>query len=251
MKVSIITPTYNSIKYIDQVVNCILSQTFTDWEWIIVDDCSSDGTKDYLKSLDKEHSNIHCFYNKTNLGAGPARNLAIENANGEYIAFIDSDDLWTLDKLEKQIHFMDENDSVMSHTSYGFIDQNGESIRTVFEVSDHPVSYENLLKNTEISCLGAIYSQKKLGKRYMPDIRRKQDYALWLSILKDGHCSDPIKESLAFYRQHKDSATSKKYKLILKHCLFLHNNEGLSWIKSLYCTFWWGYNGIIKYYLKK
>ena len=251
MKVSIITPTYNSIKYINELKESILSQVFTDWEWIIVDDLSTDGTIDYLKKLQETDSRIKCFFQDKNLGAGPSRNLAIENATGEYIAFLDSDDLWKPNKLKHQISFMDENKSVLSHTEYGFIDGDSKPIRKTFVISENPIGYKDLLKNTEIGCLTAVYSQKKLGKRFMSDLRRKQDYALWLSILKEGYLSHPIKESLALYRVHSDSATSKKSKLIIKHWIFLHKHEKLNWFQAFYYTCCWGYNGVIKHYLKR
>ena len=251
MLVSIITPTYNSIKYIDRTVLSVLNQTYSDWEWIIVDDLSTDGTREYLSHLQNTDNRIKCFYSEKNQGSGPARNKAIELANGKYIAFLDSDDLWTPEKLQMQVDFMQKNNCAFSHTSYGFIDENDNVIKNTFHVSSMPVNYKMLLKRTEISCLTAIYDQEILGKMFMPDLRKKQDYALWLSILKKGYNSFPLDIETAFYRQHGNSATSNKFKLIIKHWNFLNKNEKLNWFKSLYYTISWGLGGFKKYYMSK
>jgi teichuronic acid biosynthesis glycosyltransferase TuaG len=249
--VSIVTPTYNSIKFIERTVQSVLNQTFKDWEWIIVDDLSTDGTREYLTELQNRDPRIKCVLKEVNEGSGPTRNKAIELASYKYIAFLDSDDIWIPEKLALHVNFMEKNKSAFSHTSYGFIDENDKIIKQTFHVSDVPVYYEDLLKRTEISCLTAMYNQDVLGKMYMPDLRRKQDYALWLSILKKGFHSDPLDIETAFYRQHNSSATSNKIKLILKHIEFLRKNEELNIFKSLYYTFHWGFGGLRKYYLVK
>ena len=251
MKVSIVTPTYNSGKFIERTAKSVLNQTFQDWEWILVDDLSKDDTKDILKKLEKEDSRIKCYFSETNQGSGPTRNKAIEIANGEYIAFLDSDDIWIPEKLQLHVDFMEKKESVFSHTSYGFIDENDTTIKKTYHVSNFPIKYKDLLKRTEISCLTAMYNQKKIGKFYMPDLRKKQDYALWLSILKKGHVSDPLDVETAFYRQHINSATSNKLYLILKHWKFLNQNEKLNWFQSLYYTISWGLGGFKKYYMSK
>jgi teichuronic acid biosynthesis glycosyltransferase TuaG len=251
MKVSIITPTYNSEKHLERTAKSVLNQTFQDWEWVLVDDLSQDGTRKILSNLQKQDSRIKVFLSDKNQGSGPARNRAIELAQGEYLAFLDSDDIWIPKKLEIHIAFMEEKGSVFSHTSYGFIDENDNVIKKTFHVSQEPVKYKDLLKRTEISCLTAIYNQKKIGKFFMPDLRRKQDYALWLSILKKGYASDPLDIETAFYRQHGNSATSNKFSLILKHWKFLNKFEKLNWFSSAYYTFHWGFGGLKKYYLSK
>jgi teichuronic acid biosynthesis glycosyltransferase TuaG len=251
MKVSIITPTFNSAKFLEKTADSVFNQTFSDWEWVIVDDLSTDNTREILNKLQNKDSRVKCFLSEQNLGSGPARNKAIENASGEYIAFLDSDDIWIPERLKLHIDFMEQKQSVFSHTSYGFIDEHDKVIKKTFHVSNHPISYVDLLKRTEISCLTAIYNQKKIGKFFMPDLRRKQDYALWLAILKKGYVSDPLDVETAFYRQHSSSATSNKLNLILKHWKFLNQNEKLNWLQSFYYTMSWGLGGFKKYYLAK
>lgn len=248
-KVSIITPVFNATRFIEETYRSVINQTFIDWEWLLVDDKSSDNSFEVLQMLTKQDNRLKIYQLPINSGSGPARNFAIKKARGTYIAFLDSDDIWNSNKLLIHIAFMEKYQAVFSHTSYGFMDEQGNVINETYHVSDKPVSYKHLLKRTEISCLTAMYNQDLIGKYYMPNLRRKQDYALWLSILKDGHNSLPLDEELAFYRQVKGSATNNKFKLIIKHIKFLREVEGLTNFKSLYYSFHWGINGLKKYYL--
>lgn len=249
MKVSIITPVYNASRFLNKTAESVFDQTYTNWEWILVDDCSTDGSWSILKSLEKKDSRIRVFKNEENLKSGKTRNFAIKNAKGRFIAFLDSDDLWHKEKLSIQIPFMLNNQYYFSHTSYGYISENGEKIKSTFHVRKE-VDYYNLLKRTEISCLTAIYDAESIGKFYMSEHARKQDYALWLSILKSGVNSYGIDEELAYYRQVNNSATSKKYKLILKHISFLKDTQGFNSLQALYYTGYWMVNGFIRYFIK-
>lgn len=248
LKVSIITPVFNSSEFIEETMISVINQSYINWEMIFVDDCSSDNSVEIIKEYQKKDDRFKLFLLDKNSGSGVARNKAILEASGEIIAFLDSDDLWVPEKLEKHVSFMIKHDAAFSHTSYGFIDENGNKIKETYHVSDKPVTYKKLLKRTEISCLTAMYDARKTGKQYMPELMRKQDYGLWLTILKLGFNSIPLKEELAFYRQRKNSATSNKFKLILKHFTFLRKNEQLSVLQSIYYTLYWGVNGVIKYY---
>lgn len=249
IKVSIITPVYNASRFLDETAQSVLQQEYSNWEWILVDDCSKDDSKEKLTRLSESDDRIKVFFQNVNKGSGQARNLAINKASGKFIAFLDSDDLWRKDKLKKHVKFMLEKKAVFSHTSYGFIDEEGNKIKSVFRVSNIPVTYKMLLKRTEISCLTAMYDQEAIGKFYMPDIRRKQDYGLWLKILKEGYVSEPMDEELAFYRQVKGSATNNKLKLVIKHYHFMREIEKLSMFDSLKYTLFWGVNGFLKYYM--
>ena len=247
--VSIITPVYNSEKFLVETSKSVFNQTYTNWEWILVDDCSTDNSWDILTSLQKKDSRIRIFKNEVNLKSGKTRNFAIKKAQGNFIAFLDSDDLWHPEKLSIQIPFMLENDYNFTHTSYGYVDEEGNSIKSTFHVNKK-VTYFDLLKRTEISCLTAIYNANEIGKFYMSEHARKQDYALWLAILKSGVPSFGIDEELASYRQVKNSATSNKYKLILKHITFLKETQNFSTIKALYYTAYWMVNGFVRYFIK-
>jgi teichuronic acid biosynthesis glycosyltransferase TuaG len=248
--VSVITPVYDSIKYVRRSIESVINQTFHNWEMILVDDGSSDGSLELIKSIAKTENRIKIIQNRENRGSGFSRNKAIKLATGKYIAFLDSDDTWHMDKLKVQIDLMEKNNWSFSHTSYGYISEKGERIKSTFHVSNHPVNYWDLLKKTEISCLTAIYNQKALGKCFMSEHRRKQDYSLWLSILKTGIESYPIDIELAFYRQRPGSATSKKSSLILGHIKFLMETQSMNLIQALYYTSYWMFNGFIRYFIK-
>ncbi len=249
-KVSIVTSVYNKAQYISRTINSVLEQSFNDWEMIIVDDCSIDDSQKIIKDFALKDKRIKILINELNLGAGLSRNKAIKFSTGKYIAFLDGDDIWAKKKLEIQINLMDENNWQFSHTSYGYISEDDQIIKKTFQVSNHPITYKNLLKRTEISCLTAVYNQHIIGKYYMSNHRRKQDYALWLSILKDGYLSYPINQELAFYRQTPNSNTSKKHKLIIKHILFLMQTQNFNILKSIYYTIYWAINGFFRYYIK-
>jgi len=247
--VSIITPTYNS-KFIVETIESILNQTYSNWELLITDDCSTDKiTWEVINEYSLKDSRIRVFKLEKNSGSGLARNLSIKHAKGKYIAFLDSDDLWIENKLERQISFMIEKDAAFSHTSYSFINEKGDRIKKPFKVGEHPVTYKMLLKRIEIGCLTAMYNTEKVGKMYMPDVRKKQDYGLWLSILKRGFVSLPLNENLSLYRVTKNQTTNNKFKLIFKHYIFLKKIEKLNLVKSLYYTILWAYNGVVKHYI--
>lgn len=249
-EVSIITPVYNSENYLDEMIKSVLNQTFTNWELIMVDDNSFDKSIDVIKKYVNKKYNIHLIKNSSNIGPALSRNKAIKVANGRFIAFLDSDDIWTPNKLEDQIAFMKEKNIAFSHSSYGFIDEKSNLKYRIFNVSKYPIKYENLLKKNEVSCLTAVYDVSIIGKNYMPNLRLAEDYSLWLKIVKSGFHSHPINKILGFYRQRKDSVTSKKFSLIYSHWKFLYFIHGLSFFSSLYYLSCWAFNGFKKYYLK-
>jgi teichuronic acid biosynthesis glycosyltransferase TuaG len=248
-KVSLITPAYNSSRYIDKTIRSVVAQTYQNWEMLIVDDGSNDETVSIVEAWNAKDSRVKLFRNGKNLGQGKSRNRAIKEANGRYIAFLDSDDLWHPHKLEVQIFAMLEFGSAFSHTSFGYINDEGEEIKKSLITSDESVTYDYLLKHTEISCLTTIYDAKVLGKMYMPDIRRSQDYVLWLSILKRTN-SLPIKEVLAFYRLHENNISKNKFKKITLHWKVLRKYENLPLLKSCYYFSFWAIGGLYKYYIK-
>ncbi len=247
--VSIITPVYDSEKFINDTIRSVLNQSYKNWEYILVDDCSSDNSWEIINSFSQQDNRIKAYRLDINSGSGAARNHAIKNASGKYIAFLDSDDIWIPERLEKHISFMIKGNYAFSHSSYGYIDEKGIVMPKVYHVSKQPVGYKFLLRKTDIGCLTAIYDQAQIGKIYMPVLRRKQDYGLWLSILKNGVKSVPFPEVLAYYRQRKGSATSNKARLILQHYRFLRRQEKLSIVSSFKYTLLWGLGGIVKYYL--
>jgi teichuronic acid biosynthesis glycosyltransferase TuaG len=236
MKVSIITPVYNASRFLKLTADSVFDQIYQDWEWILIDDCSTDNSWEIMQQLAAGDSRIRIYKNATNLKSGKTRNLAIKKAEGRFIAFLDSDDLWAKDKLAIQIPFMLNNNYYFSHTSYGYMDEQGSIDKSTLIVSPE-VDYKHLLKRTEISCLTAVYDAEKIGKFYMSEHAQKQDYALWLAILKSGIKSYGIDKELAYYRQVKNSSTSQKYKLFFKHITFLKESQGFNLVQALSYTF--------------
>ena len=249
MKVSIITPVYNASHFLEKTAESVFNQTYSDWEWILVDDCSTDNSWDMLQELKNRDCRVRIYKNSVNVKQGKTRNFAIEKASGRFIAFLDSDDIWHNDKLKIQIKFMLDNNYYFTHTSCGYLDEQGNKIKSTFRVSPI-VNYQHLLKSTEILCLTAVYDSEKIGKYYMPEYDTREDYVLWLSILKNGINCYGIDKELAYYRLVKGSHSSKKARLILMHVTLLKKTQGLNTIQALYYTMHWAVRGFVKYYIK-
>lgn len=242
--ISIITPTYNSIQFIEETIRSIIKQTYQNWELLITDDCSTDGTWTLLKEYVKRDGRIKIFRLDVNSGAGVARNNSIKHAKGQYIAFCDSDDQWKPNKLEVQLSFMEKNNCALSYSSYSIVSEKGTEIGDVIAKSE--INHRVMLRNNYIGCLTAMYDTQKLGKVYMPEIRKRQDWALWLLILKKTDKACGIKESLALYRDRSDSISSNKMDLLKYNWIIYREVEGLSIPKSSICMIQFFYYYIMK-----
>lgn len=230
-KVSIIMPLYNCAKFVEESIQSILEQTYSNWELIIVDDCSIDNGASIVKQYEDER--ICLIILKVNGGAAIARNIAIEKASGRYIAFLDADDLWHKEKLSKQISFMQQNQYFFTFTTYEKIIETGERTNEVVRAPDK-LSYKEQLKYNHIGCLTVMYDSYRLGKVYMPKIRKRQDYALWLKILKGGITGHGLNENLSYYRLRNNSISSNKLEMLQWNWRLYRNVENLSIIKSVY-----------------
>jgi len=243
--VSIITPSYNSSKFIVECVNSVISQTFQNWEMIIVDDCSNDNSRDIISELTAKDERLKSIFLEENVGAAEARNVAIKQARGKYIAFLDSDDIWVANKLEKQIAFMNDNDIAFSFTSYQPISEDGKTKYSVIKAPDK-MSYHSYLKNTIIGCLTVIIDKEKTGDFQMPNIRSSHDMALWLLIMKRGFSAYGLDKNLAYYRIVSTSNTSKKWKAAKEVWDVYRKVENLNIIYSTYCFIGYIFNAIKK-----
>jgi teichuronic acid biosynthesis glycosyltransferase TuaG len=206
--VSIITPSYNAERFLAKTIDSVLLQTYQNWELLIVDDCSPDDANQLIEQYVAKDGRIKLLRLKSNSGAAVARNTAIEAARGRYIAFLDSDDRWLPNKLEKQLSFMQECDVAFSFASYEKLNEEGDVVGTVG--IPPKVSYRDLLKVCSIGCLTAMYDTEKLGKVYMPLIRKRQDLGLWLRILKETPYAYGLEEVLAQYQLRNDSISANK-----------------------------------------
>jgi glycosyltransferase involved in cell wall biosynthesis len=243
--VSIITPLYNSEKTISDTIDSVINQTYYNWEMIIVDDCSTDNSVDIVKSYIRDDLRIKLIQLTENSGPAVARNVGLENSLGRFIAFLDSDDLWFPQKLDKQISFMLNNDYVFTFSAYErfrFID---DSLKTINVKNS--VSYQDLLKTNHIGCLTAMYDAHKIGKHFFPVTGKHEDYACWLSILKKDVIAYGLNEVLAKYRISSNSFSSNKL-LVAKHQWNIYRqSENLSLLRSLYYFLHYTINGFIKH----
>jgi len=231
--VSIVTPSYNSEKFIEECVNSVLSQSYENWELLIVDDCSKDNSKDIIARFSSKDRRIKSIFLEKNIGAAEARNVAIRKAKGKYIAFLDSDDMWLPQKLEKQIDFMKVNNYAFSFSAYERIEEGGKVLN---EIATIPVvNYDTYLKNTIIGCLTVIIDKEKVGEFKMPNIRSSHDMALWLLIMKRGFSAYGCNEVLSKYRVVSSSNTANKVKAAKDVWKVYRQVEKLSFIYSAWC----------------
>ncbi|RED24941.1 glycosyltransferase involved in cell wall biosynthesis [Flavobacterium cutihirudinis] len=213
--VSILIPTYNTEKFIRATLQSVQNQTYSNWEMILVDDASKDQTVAIIEEFAQNDNRIKLFKLKKNSGNGFARNIALEKASGKYIAYLDADDLWFPEKLEKQIRFLKTKNLPFTFSFYDCIDEDGNDLNRRVE-SPNPLTYNQLFFCNYVGNLTAIYDAEFFGKIKLESSQKRQDWRLWLTILKQIKTAEAIPESLAFYRIRKDSISSSKFKLI-KH----------------------------------
>lgn len=247
--VSIITPAYNCENFISETIDSVLAQTYTDWEMIIVDDRSTDNTEKIIIDYSKNDNRIRLIKLTENSGAAVARNIAIENANGRFIAFLDSDDMWKKDKLEVQLKFMRQNNYGFTFTGYEFIRERDSDTAKVFGVPAS-LNYSQALKNTVIGCLTVVIDKDIIGNFKMPLVRRGQDNLTWLMLLKRGHLAYGLNENLACYRRVTGSLSNNKIKALKRQWSNYRNVIKLPLFKCVYYYTFYVINNVKKYYFK-
>lgn len=245
--VSIIMPVYNCEKYVAKAIKSVQEQTYTNWELIIVNDCSTDNSlckiEEQIKSIKNKVTLINL---EKNQGVANARNIAIDKVCGKYIAYLDADDLWEKEKLHKQIEYMKINNIVFSYTSYSRIKEDGSLLKTV-EVPGK-TNYTDLLKSTIILTSTIIIDTETISKEKlkMPNLKISEDAQTWLNILKSGVVAYGLNENLAQYRQRKNSVSSNKIKSIKGMWKVYRKYQKMSIGKSLYYTIFHIINAIKK-----
>lgn len=245
--VSIIMPSYNAEKYIDASIKSVLAQTYSDWELIIVDDCSIDKTEEIIKGFLSD-DRIRFFKNERNSGAALSRNYALRVARGKWVAFLDSDDIWHPEKLEKQLRFMKENDYKFTYTDYR-IQLNGEW-QPYKITGPNVVTKRKLYNYCYFSTITVIYDREYVGLIQIADLKKNNDYAMWFEIIKKANCIR-FPECLSYYVKHENSISSgKKWKLIKHH--YILYRKGLQKRPLISClltgnNLFWGVLKKIKY----
>lgn len=246
--VSIITPCYNGGKYISATINSVLSQTYEDWEMIIVDDGSADDSADIVKGFAKEDSRI-ILIQQENAGSAAARNNGIRHAKGRFIALLDADDLWDPDFLRQQLRFMNRKKTICVFSSYRRIDEEGKEIlrRTI---AKREIGVKEMKVRNQIGCLTGLYDSAKYGKIYLKEDLKsiRDDYAYWYDIvaLEDRACGNP--KVLASYRVLSGSTTGNKKKLIKKQYQFYRSYLNENPAQAALNIMRWGVAGIIAFH---
>lgn len=211
--VSVIMPAYNAAAYISEAIASVQNQTYKNWELFVIDDFSTDETCSIVENIIKPEPGIHLLKNLKNEGTGAARNKGITASKGDFIAFLDADDLWLPEKLEVQMKFMKENQLAICFSSYHLISENGAYFSKGI-LALPKLSYKKLLKANYVGNLTGMYDVSKTGKIYSPLLRKRQDWALWLSVLKKVKFGKGIQQPLACYRIRKNGISTNKWALI-------------------------------------
>jgi glycosyltransferase involved in cell wall biosynthesis len=245
--VSIIMPSYDTAKYIDKAIDSVLKQTYTNWELIIVDDCSPDNTDDIVKPYLSDER-IKYYKNEKNSGAAMSRNRALREAKGKWIAFLDSDDLWMPDKLEKQIRFMERNGYQFSYTNYSEIDVNGKR-NGITVTGPKRITKTGMYNYCWPGCLTVMYDRDVVGLIQIADIKKNNDYAMWLKVCQRTDCY-LIDEELALYRRGRaGSVSTHSIKTMIGwHYKLYRKAEGKNPVVSLFNT---GRNLVFGFYKKR
>lgn len=237
--VSIIMPSYNTGKYIAEAIASVIAQTYTNWELIIVDDASTDNTAEvvakFAESAEANAQKIRFLQNLHNSGAAVCRNLALREARGKWIAFLDSDDLWAPEKLQKQLDFMVKNDYAFSYTKYEEVDEDGKLTGTVVG-GPRRISKTGMYNYCWPGCLTVMYDREVVGDIQVADIRKNNDYAMWLKVIRKAKCFI-LPEKLAFYRKRTGSISRHSYISLVKwHYKLYREAEGMNPVSSLWIT---------------
>ena len=245
--VSVITPSFNSEKFILETIQSVQNQTYQNWEMIIVDDGSSDSTKRIIQNLMKDDLRIQFFPLEKNVGPAKARNIGINEARGKYITFLDADDIWFTDFIANSIKTIHETGIHFVFSSYRRANENLEFVYSDFIVPQK-VIYTDILKTNSISCLTAFIDIEVLGKKTMPEINKRQDMGLWLKYLKEIPFAYGIQEIKAIYRIRQNSLSRNKANLLKYQWQFYREIEHLNVFKSSYYMMQWMFRGFMKYY---
>ena len=239
--VSVIMPAYNCGAFISQSIQSVMAQTVTDWELLIVDDCSTDDTWERVMQLAAQEQRIHCTRLSRNGGPAAARNQALALASGTFIAFLDGDDLWAPEKLEKQLAFMERTGCVFSATGYNRIDERGRLLPTVC-LPPHKTGYQKmLLLSNPIGNSTVMYNQSALGRFEVPSIRKRNDFALWLKILRATPCCAGMDDVLTHYLVRSGNVSGRKLTLAKYHWQLYRRIEGFGIPESIFYVFCWAF----------
>ena len=243
--VSVIMPCYNMERFLPHTIESVRQQTFQDWELVVVDDVSTDGTVAVLQRLGDQDQRIRWSVKPEHSGIADTRNRCLQLAQGRYLAFLDADDLWHPNKLEQQLKFMTDGNIGFSYTSYDCVDEDGSPLNKTVKTAGN-LDYKSYLRNTIIGCSTVMIDKEAVGEVKLPSFRTSEDTATWLDILKKGFIAHALDESLTSYRVRKKSASSNKMKASYDLWTVYRKHEKLPFFKALYSFCCYAFNAIKK-----
>ena len=243
--VSIIVPVYNAEKFIRETIDCVVAQTYSHWELLLVEDGSRDNTvaviEDYIRNGEKR---IRLIRQPENMGAARARNRGLQEALGRYIAYLDADDIWLPEKLEHELAFLEEKNAAFAFTGYEFADENGRGTGKVVHVPE-TLNYRQALSNTTIFTTTVMFDTQKISKDFleMPVIK-SEDTALWWKVLRNGYTAFGLDENLAKYRRPGKSLSSNKLEALRRIWNLYRKSEGMGVINSAWHFCFWAVRAV-------
>lgn len=245
-RIDIAVPAYNASEYMAATIESIRAQTYPNWHAWIVDDCSTDDTLEVARRLTEGDERFSVHQTDANSGPGAGRNYVIARAPGPYIAFLDADDVWTSEKLERQIEFIRSNEAVLTFTSYQKIDASGTVISPVIHAPAR-IEHKKLLLSNFLACSTVVMDLRKTGRELMPPIRKRQDHAYWLHLTKKGIAARGLDEPLLYYRVHPGSVSSNKLTAARYSWYLYRRIEKMGLVRSVYYFANYAIRGLLKF----
>ena len=244
--VSIVVPVYNAERFLRETIACIPEQTYSNWELLLVDDCSTDGSRELIRDYEKKDGRIHLICAKSNQGAAKSRNQGVEVCNGQYLCYLDADDIWKKEKLSREIAFMQEKQAAFVFSGYEFADEKAAGLGKIVKVPE-TISYKQALKNTTIFTSTVMFDMTKLSKEMvsMPVVA-SEDTATWWKILKTGVVAYGLNENLVLYRRSSNTLSSNKWIAIKRIWNLYPKQEELSLFTSMYYFVCWARGAVLR-----
>ncbi len=247
-QISIIVPVYNAVRFIRETMDCVVAQTYPHWELLLVEDGSSDGTVEEIEKYiaEKCETRIRLIKQPANMGAAKARNRGLKEAKGRFIAYLDADDLWVPEKLEKELAFQQEKKAAFVFTGYEFADEHGKGTGKIVHVPEM-LTYKQALSNTTIFTTTVMFDREKIATELleMPDIK-SEDTALWWKVLRNGYTAYGLNENLARYRRAGKSLSSNKLEAVRRIWNLYRKAEGLGVFRSAWHFCFWAVRAVAR-----
>jgi teichuronic acid biosynthesis glycosyltransferase TuaG len=248
--VSVIMPAYNAEAYIETAIRSVVAQTFTDWELIVIDDCSRDATVEIVENLACEDSRITLLRNEVNMGVSKTRNRGLDFARGSFVAFLDSDDVWYPEKLKVQLECLERTGADFAYCSYAIVNADGETAKADYIVPES-ITFESMLRKNDIGCSTVLLTAPIVKKYRFGSGFYHEDYVLWMQLLRDGYQACGNVEILVDWRYIENSRSFDKRKSAKNRWLIYRNYLGLSLIQSLWAFSGYAVSGVKKYFRKR